>query len=61
MDMTYRPVVTPFLAAARARGLTPVDGMAMLIGQARPTFRALFGAEPPDMDIRALLLDAVAR
>jgi shikimate dehydrogenase len=61
MDMTYRPVVTPFLTAARARGLTPVDGLAMLIGQARPTFRALFGAEPPDMDIRALLLDAIAR
>src|SRR5690606_16769388 len=47
MDMTYRPLVTPFLAAGRARGLTTVDGLAMLIGQARPSFRALFGVEAP--------------
>lgn len=56
MDMTYRPVVTPFLAAARDRGLTPVDGLAMLIGQAAPSYRALFGMEPPALDLRALLL-----
>jgi shikimate dehydrogenase len=56
MDMTYRPLVTPFLAAARARGLTTVDGLAMLIGQARPSFRALFGIEPPDTDVRRLAL-----
>ena len=35
------------LAAGRARGLTGVDGLAMLIGQARPSFEALFGAPPP--------------
>ena len=56
MDMTYKPVVTAFLAAARARGLTTVDGLAMLIGQAAPSFTALFRRPPPPLDLRALLL-----
>lgn len=60
MDMTYKPVVTPLLAAARARGLTTVDGLAMLIGQAAPSFTALFRRPPPlndeALDLRALLL-----
>ena len=59
MDMTYRPLLTPFLAVARARGLTAVDGLAMLIGQARPSFAALFGMEPPDIDVRSLALVAL--
>lgn len=56
MDMTYKPVVTPLLAAARARGLTVVDGLAMLIGQATPSFEAIFRRPPPPLDLRALLL-----
>lgn len=56
MDMTYRPVMTPFLQAARACGLPTVDGLAMLIGQAGPSFRAIFGVEPPLLDLRPLLL-----
>ena len=56
MDMTYRPLMTPFLAAGQARGLTAVDGLAMLIGQARPSFEALFGLPVPDVDVRALAL-----
>ncbi|ADK99673.1 shikimate dehydrogenase family protein [Brevundimonas subvibrioides] len=56
MDMTYRPVRTAFLQAAQAAGLTTVDGLAMLIGQAGPSFRAIFGVEPPDLDLRPLLL-----
>ncbi|HYC68512.1 shikimate dehydrogenase [Brevundimonas sp.] len=59
MDMTYRPLLTPFLAAGRSRGLATVDGLAMLIGQARPSFRALFGVEPPPVDVRALALAAL--
>lgn len=59
MDMTYRPLVTDFLAGGRARGLTVVDGLAMLIGQARPSFRALFGVEPPEVDVRAAALAAL--
>lgn len=56
MDMTYKPVITPFLAAAKVQGLTTVDGLAMLIGQAAPSFTALFRRPPPPLDLRALLL-----
>jgi shikimate dehydrogenase len=56
MDMTYRPLETPFLKAARERGLTGVDGLAMLIGQAHPSFRTFFNIEPPSINVRALAL-----
>lgn len=56
MDMTYRPVQTPFLKAAVSAGLTTVDGLAMLIGQAGPSFRALFDVEPPPLDPRPIML-----
>lgn len=59
MDMTYRPLITPFLERGRARGLATVDGLAMLIGQARPSFRALFGRDPPDIDVRAAAVAAL--
>lgn len=59
MDMTYRPLLTPFLAAARTRGLATVDGLAMLTGQARPSFKALFGIDAPDTDVRRLALTAL--
>ena len=56
MDMTYRPIATPLLLKARARGLTTVDGLAMLIGQAAPSFEAIFHRAPPPLDLRPLLL-----
>lgn len=56
MDMTYKPLWTPFLTMARERGLTTVDGLAMLIGQAAPSFEALFRRPPPPLDLRALLM-----
>ena len=56
MDMTYKPVVTPFLQAARDAGLVTVDGLAMLVGQAQPSFEAIFGVAPPDLDPRPVLL-----
>ncbi|PZU55944.1 MAG: shikimate dehydrogenase [Brevundimonas sp.] len=55
MDMTYKPLDTAFLKAARARGLATVDGLSMLIGQAAPSFEAIFGRAPPPLDLRALL------
>ncbi len=55
MDMTYKPLETAFLKAARARGLATVDGLSMLIGQAAPSFEALFRLPPPPLDLRALL------
>ena len=56
MDMTYKPLATLFLMAARERGLPMVDGLAMLIGQAAPSFEALFRRPPPPLDLRALLM-----
>ncbi|MAF49436.1 MAG: shikimate dehydrogenase [Rhodospirillaceae bacterium] len=45
-DIVYAPLQTPLLAAARARGNEVVDGLGMLLHQARPAFAAWFGAEP---------------
>lgn len=60
MDMTYRPLETGLLKAARARGLTPVDGLSMLIAQARPSFQAFYGVAPPaDLDVRGLAIAAL--
>ena len=44
-DLVYAPLETNLLRAARARGLVAVDGLGMLIHQARPGFAAWFGAE----------------
>ena len=60
MDMVYTPLRTAFLEGAAARGLRTVDGLDMLIGQAIPSFTALFGAPPPaEVDVRALALEAL--
>lgn len=57
MDMVYKPLRTEFLARAAARGLRIADGLEMLIGQARPSFEAFYGAPPPTgVDVRALAL-----
>lgn len=45
-DIVYTPLETPLLADARSRGLVTVDGLGMLLHQARPGFRAWFGADP---------------
>ena len=45
-DIVYVPLETPLLSAARARGLATVDGLGMLLHQARPGFAAWFGVEP---------------
>ncbi len=45
-DIVYVPLETPLLAAARARGNRVVDGIGMLLHQARPGFAAWFGVEP---------------
>ena len=60
MDMVYKPLRTPFLKAATASGRATVDGLAMLIGQAAPSFEAFFGRPPPaQVDVRALALKAL--
>jgi len=45
-DIVYVPLETPLLAAARRRGNTAVDGLGMLLHQARPAFAAWFGIMP---------------
>lgn len=47
-DAVYAPLETPLLAEARARGHPVIDGLGMLIGQARRAFRYFFGIAPPD-------------
>ncbi|MBU2135661.1 MAG: shikimate dehydrogenase [Alphaproteobacteria bacterium] len=60
MDMVYKPLITPFLAKAQAEGRRTVDGLAMLIGQAVPSFTAFFGVAPPaGVDVRALALKSL--
>ena len=44
-DLVYAPLETDLLREARARGHVGVDGLGMLIHQARPGFAAWFGAE----------------
>ena len=45
-DVIYVPLETPLLAAARLRGNPTVDGLGMLLNQARPAFHAWFGVMP---------------
>ena len=45
-DVIYVPLETPLLAAARLRGNPTVNGLGMLLNQARPAFEAWFGVMP---------------
>ncbi|QEX25096.1 shikimate dehydrogenase (NADP(+)) [Hypericibacter adhaerens] len=45
-DIVYVPLETPLLAAARRRGNPVVEGLGMLLHQARLGFAAWFGVEP---------------
>jgi shikimate dehydrogenase len=46
VDAVYKPLVTPFLAAAQRRGLKTVDGLGMLLHQAVLGFSKWFGVTP---------------
>jgi shikimate dehydrogenase len=45
-DIIYVPLETPLLAAARERGNPTVNGLGMLLNQARPAFQSWFGVMP---------------
>ena len=45
-DLIYVPPETPLLADARARGNITVNGLGLLLNQARPAFNAWFGVMP---------------
>ena len=46
-DLVTEPAETPLLAAASARGLQTINGLAMLVEQAAESFALLFGADAP--------------
>lgn len=49
-DIVYVPLETPLLHRARLRGHRTVDGLGMLLHQARPGFLAWFGVMPAVTD-----------
>ncbi len=59
VDIVYRPLETPLLAAARARGLHGVDGLGMLIHQGALAFEFWHGVKPDAAKARARLLAAL--
>lgn len=60
-DIVYVPLRTPLLLAAAARGLRTVDGLGMLLHQARAGFAAWFGIEPAvTAELRAFVLAGLA-
>jgi shikimate dehydrogenase len=55
-DIIYVPTETPLLAAARGRGNRTVNGLGMLLHQARPAFHAWTGVMPEATpELRALI------
>lgn len=55
-DIVYIPRETPLLAAARQRGHRTVNGLGMLLNQARPAFQAWFGVLPEvTPELRAMI------
>ena len=56
-DIVYTPLRTGLLDRAAARGNPTVDGLGMLLHQARPGFRHWFGVEPEvTAELRALVV-----
>ena len=57
-DIVYAPLITPLLERARGEGFAIVDGLGMLLHQARPGFEAWFGRRPEvDSALRAHVLE----
>jgi shikimate dehydrogenase len=55
-DIVYIPRETPLLAAARGRGNPSLNGLGMLLHQARPAFHAWFGIMPDvTPELRAMI------
>lgn len=58
-DVVYTPLQTDLLIQAKARGHQTVDGLGMLLHQARPAFVAWFGKEPEvTPELRQIVLGA---
>lgn len=56
-DIVYVPLLTNLLEKAKVHGCPIVDGLGMLLHQARPGFKAWFGTDPVvDEDLRQFVL-----
>jgi shikimate dehydrogenase len=56
-DLIYVPPETPFLAAAKMCGNVTINGLGMLLHQARPAFHSWFGMMPEiTPDLRATIM-----
>jgi shikimate dehydrogenase len=56
-DIVYVPLRTPILQMAEEQGITTVDGLGMLLHQAKPGFMRWFGKMPEvDETLRALII-----
>lgn len=61
-DIVYAPLQTDLLKQAAVRGCRTVDGLGMLLHQARPAFTAWFGVEPKVTDaLRAAIVQDLAQ
>jgi shikimate dehydrogenase len=60
-DMVYTPLETDLLKNAALRGNKTVDGLGMLLHQARPAFEAFFGIDPEvTPELRAHVLEGLS-
>jgi len=60
-DLVYNPAVTPFVAAARQRGLRAESGLGMLIGQAARAIELWLGRRPAAEPLRVAAEAALAQ
>lgn len=61
LDLVYGAVATPFVAAARDRGLRATDGLGMLVGQAALAFTRWTGRDAPFAEMEAAAKAALGR
>lgn len=60
-DLVYRPVLTPFLRAARRDGARTIGGLGMLVAQAAAAWRIWFDENVPRAATSAIRLDLQRR
>lgn len=60
VDLVYRPLVTPLLAAALSAGLRTVDGIGMLVHQGAAAFEIWTGVSAPVEVMRRAAMSAVS-
>jgi len=61
-DIVYVPLKTPILEMAEQQGFATVDGLGMLLHQARPGFEKWFGRKPGvTEELRSLIIDDMER